>query len=234
MGWCLPVGGWQQKGNAPFACINTRIIRPLCTGVAFCFVGWSSAVPNYTIEVLRSCAAGVCWMRRNWIVLIVIVAVVLLLDQMTKYLVLENLQLYESVSPIPLLAPFFQLTRTENTGAAFGFLPQVGDLFLLIAFVVVLAMFYFYPRVHTWPTRFAIGMICGGALGNALDRIQHGLVVDFIHYQIPGIVSNVSNLADHAIVLGVLIVFADSWRRDAQQDVVPEAEAAARDENATE
>jgi signal peptidase II len=51
-------------------------------------------------------------------------------------------------------------------------------------------------------------------LGNALDRIQYGLVVDFIHYQIPGVISNVSNLADHAIVAGVLLFFVDSWRSD--------------------
>jgi signal peptidase II len=119
----------------------------------------------------------------------------------------------ESRQPIPALAPFFQITRSENTGAAFGFLPQVGDLFLVIAVVVVSAMIYFYPRIPAQAklTQFGIGLICGGALGNALDRLEYGLVVDFIHYQIPGIISNVSNLADHAIVLGVMLIFMDSW-----------------------
>ena len=60
-------------------------------------------------------------------------------------------------------------------------------------------------------TRLACGFICGGALGNAADRLQHGLVIDFIHYQIPGLISNVSNLADHAIVLGALLLLLESW-----------------------
>ena len=171
-------------------------------------------------------------MRRNWIVLFAIIAAVLLVDQFTKRLVVDNLEVYETVELIPPLAPFFQITRTENIGAAFGFLPQAGDLFLVIAVVVVLAMVYFYPRVHTWATRVAIGFICGGALGNALDRIQHGLVVDFIHYRIPGVISNVSNLADHAIVLGVLIVLVDSWRPAPENPPIGDPESVPPDENA--
>lgn len=153
-------------------------------------------------------------MRRNWIMLIITVASVLLIDQITKQLVLNTLMLNDPHQPIPFLAPFFQLTRSENNGAAFGFLPQAGDVFLVIAVIVVAAMFYYYPRIEPQAhlTRFAIGLICGGALGNALDRLQHGYVVDFIHYQIPRLISNVSNLADHAIVLGVILIFIDSWR----------------------
>ena len=64
------------------------------------------------------------------------------------------------------------------------------------------------------PPPFAIGLVIGGAVGNALDRLQHGHVVDFIHYQIPNLISNVSNLADHAIVCGVLLVIAESFWRD--------------------
>lgn len=161
---------------------------------------------------------------RRWLVLFAVVAVVLAADQVSKQYVITNLQLGESVQLIPPLYPFFQLTRSENQGAAFGFLPQAGDVFLIIALVVVVIMLVFYPRLPEKErlTRVAIGMVVGGALGNALDRIQHGVVVDFIHYSIPGLVSNVSNLADHAIVIGVLLVVLQSWRTDASK---PQPEA---------
>ncbi len=153
---------------------------------------------------------------RKWVLLAVIVIAVIAVDQITKQIVIDNLRLGESFQPIPALYPLFQITRSANTGAAFGFLPQVGDLFLVIAVTVVVVMLWFYPRVPEKErlTRFAIGLVIGGALGNAFDRMSHGAVIDFIHYQIPGIVSNVSNLADHAIVFGVLIIFVQSWRAD--------------------
>ena len=153
---------------------------------------------------------------RNWITLIIIIFVVVLVDQITKNIVINTMRVGETRQPIPALVPYFQITRSENMGAAFGFLPQGGDIFLIIAIVVVSSMIYFYPRIpaQAMLTRIAIGMICGGALGNAFDRVQHGPVVDFIHYQIPGVLSNVSNLADHAIVFGVILIFLDSWRTE--------------------
>ncbi|MCA9908073.1 MAG: signal peptidase II, partial [Anaerolineae bacterium] len=63
-------------------------------------------------------------MTRRWLNLFGIIAVVFALDQITKRLVLDSLALYETSRPIPALAPFFQLTRSENRGSAFGFLPQ--------------------------------------------------------------------------------------------------------------
>ncbi len=153
---------------------------------------------------------------RKWLSLIVIVVVVIVLDQVTKQLVINNLQLGESFRPIPALYPLFQITRSTNSGAAFGFLPQGGDLFLIIELVVVLILLVYYPRIDTKQrlTRWGIALVIGGALGNAADRLTHGAVIDFIHYQIPGVISNVSNLADHAIVIGVIVIFVQSWRAD--------------------
>jgi len=152
----------------------------------------------------------------HWLLLFVIIAVVLAADQITKRVIVDHLRLGETRQPIAALSPFFQITRSHNTGAAFGLLPQAADLFLVIAVVVVLAMIYFYPRIgeNAWLQRIGAGLVCGGALGNALDRLQYGLVIDFIHYQIPGIISNVSNVADHAIVVGVVFIFIESWLHD--------------------
>lgn len=153
---------------------------------------------------------------RNWLFLFALIVAVLAADQVSKRWIVDNLRLNESRQPIPALSPFFQITRGQNTGAALGFLPQAGDLFLVIAVVVVLGMLYFYPRIppKAHVSRIATGLICGGALGNAIDRLTYGHVVDFIHYQIPNLLSNVSNFADHAIVLGVILIFIESWRSD--------------------
>jgi signal peptidase II len=158
-------------------------------------------------------------LRSRWILLFTTIASVLAADRITKSLVVRDLLVGETRRIIPFLSPFFQITRSQNTGSAFGFLPQAGDLFLIIAVVVVVGMIFFYPRIAAEAriTRIAIGMICGGALGNAADRLIYGYVVDFIHYQIPSVISNVSNLADHAIVLGVILIFIESWRSERKE-----------------
>jgi signal peptidase II len=153
---------------------------------------------------------------RNWLFVFGLIVAVLAADQISKKWIVDNLRLNEMRQPIPALSPFFQIVRSQNTGAALGFLPQAGDLFLVIAVVVVLGMLYYYPRIPPYAhiSRIATGLICGGALGNAADRLTYGHVVDFIHYQIPNLISNVSNLADHAIVLGVILIFIESWRSE--------------------
>jgi signal peptidase II len=160
---------------------------------------------------------------RKWLPLFGIIAIVLLLDQITKRWVLDNLAPTQSYNLIPALYPYFQLTLSENRGAAFGFLPQAGDLFLILALVVVVIMLVFYPRIpeKARVTRFALGLVVGGALGNAFDRVTQGVVIDFIHYSIPNLVSNVSNLADHAIVIGVILIVLESWR--APEEPQPES-----------
>jgi signal peptidase II len=139
-----------------------------------------------------------------------------LVDQATKSWVLSNMILYESIQPIPALAPLFQLTRSSNTGAAFGILPMAGDVFLVIALLIIGGMFWHFRSVaaDSRLAPFAIGLVLGGGIGNIADRIQQGQVIDFIHYQIPNLISNVSNLADHAIVFGVLLIIAESIWRD--------------------
>ena len=94
-------------------------------------------------------------------------------------------------------------------------LPMAGNLFLLLAFVIIAAMLWYFRSVPG-RARFlpvCIGLVIGGAFGNVIDRLTWGHVIDFIHYQIPDLISNVSNLADHAIVSGVLLIMGESvWR----------------------
>jgi signal peptidase II len=165
---------------------------------------------------------------RRWLSLLVVIAVVLVVDQGSKQLVIQNLALGETVRPIPFLSPLFQFTRSHNTGVAFGLLPQAGDFFLILAVIVVGGLLIYYPRIpdHQRLLRFSLGMIAGGALGNALDRLEFGHVVDFIHYQIPGLVSNVSNIADHAIVVGVLLYLLATWQEERRTQSTAAGESA--------
>jgi len=166
-------------------------------------------------------------MARKWLILGIVIALTLGVDQLTKRLVLAELDFGETAQPIPALVPLFQITLSYNTGAAFGFLPQAGDIFLVIAVIVIIAMIIFYPRLPDSAriTRYGIGLVSGGALGNAVDRLDHGAVVDFIHYTIPGVISNVSNLADHAIVFGVLLILIESWRTEEPKPAATAADA---------
>jgi lipoprotein signal peptidase len=77
---------------------------------------------------------------RNWLFVFVLIVAVLAADQISKRWIVDNLRLNEMRQPIPALSPFFQIVRSQNTGAALGFLPQAGDLFLVIAVIVVLGM----------------------------------------------------------------------------------------------
>jgi signal peptidase II len=153
---------------------------------------------------------------RRWLLLFAVIGLVLALDQLSKQIVIRNLLIGQTV---PVLAPLFSITYSENTGAAFGFLPQSGDIFLIFAVVIITALLIFYPRIPAddWLTRIGIALVCGGALGNAIDRLSHGAVIDFVHLQIPGVISNVSNFADHAIVLGVFLILIQSWRADSRK-----------------
>ena len=167
---------------------------------------------------------------RKWVILGGSLLAALAADQTSKNWVVNNMELYESVTPIPILAPLFQFTRSSNTGAAFGILPMAGDIFLLVALLIIAGLLRYFreirPEARLAP--FAIGLVVGGAVGNIVDRLQYGHVIDFIHYQIPNLISNVSNLADHAIVLGVLLVIAENlWREHQDKRSAPQSDSAA-------
>ena len=153
---------------------------------------------------------------RKWIILISITLITILLDQVTKMWVINNLQLYESIQPIPALASVFQITHSTNTGAAFGILPAAGNFIFILSIGIVASMLWYFRETpaHARFLPITVGMVIGGALGNLIDRIQHGHVIDFIHYQIPNLISNVSNIADHAVVLGILLIIGESLWRD--------------------
>lgn len=133
-----------------------------------------------------------------------IAAFVFIADQTSKFLVLRYLSVGESWYPIPGLQGLFSITHVVNSGAAFGLFPDRGMLFLVIAVVVIVAIigYYRYLPADQLLVRASLGLQLGGALGNLFDRLKFGHVIDFIDFKI----WPVFNLADSAIVVGVVIL----------------------------
>jgi signal peptidase II len=147
--------------------------------------------------------------------------VVILLDQITKMLVIGAFQHGETHA----VASFFNLVRVHNTGAAFSFLAGASGWqrwFFIVLGLVASGFIVWMMRSH--PTQklfcFAVSMIMGGALGNVIDRLLHGYVVDFLQFRFGFLAPLFSggyfpsfNLADSAITLGAICLILDEILR---------------------
>jgi signal peptidase II len=146
----------------------------------------------------------------QWSILFGTALILIGLDQIAKALVVRNLELYETWVPVPAFKDFFDITYTQNTGAAFGMLPSASVVFLLIAIIASAVIIYYYREVKgdAWFLRMTMGLMMGGAIGNAIDRLTRGFVVDFLHvfYDPLGFDYPIFNFADAAIVIGVLLL----------------------------
>ena len=166
---------------------------------------------------------------RDWAVLAGIVLFALALDQGTKWLVRENLAVGEAWAPIPALSKVFTFTHVQNTGVAFGQMPGLGWVFMIVNLVVLVGILVYYPRIPAgqWPLRVAAALILAGDLGNVIDRLRTAYIIaqdtgsmwtalpsasvtDFIDVKI----WPVWNVADMCIVSGVAILAWWFWQSE--------------------
>jgi signal peptidase II len=149
---------------------------------------------------------------RRWGLLAVVAALAILLDQVTKAYVVAHLGLHETWIPLKFLEPVFRFRHVHNTGAAFGMFPQGGAIFLIIAVIVSVIIVYYYRQLpgSAWLVRLALGLQLGGALGNVIDRVRQGYVVDFMNVEY----WPVFNVADSCIVIGVLLLAFEMFREE--------------------
>ena len=153
-------------------------------------------------------------MNRHHKMLLGLVAGLLVLaaDQASKWWILEGLRLPElgNVDVLPVLS----LTMVWNRGITFGLLNGLGVWASWIlaagALLIVIALGVWLRRAHPWSVVVALGAIAGGAIGNVIDRLRFGMVVDFIHAHAFGWSWYVFNVADAAIVCGVAVLILDS------------------------
>ena len=140
-----------------------------------------------------------------------IAAVIVALDQWTKWLVRANIPPGGTWLPDSLewLSPYARIVHWYNTGAAFGMFQNASMVFTVLAFIVIAAIIYYYPHVENtdWSLRLAMSMQLGGAIGNLIDRLRLGHVTDFISIgSFP-----VFNVADASISVGAVVLLLGVW-----------------------
>lgn len=147
-------------------------------------------------------------------------AIVFLIDQLVKWWIIEGLGLRQLES-VPVL-PFLSLTWVENRGVSMGLLTAGSETgrWLLVGLTAAIALFvaFWIRRERHWPEAIALGLVLGGALGNIVDRVRFGYVVDFVHLHVGAWSFYVFNVADAAITIGVLILLLSTLRGRSDKD----------------
>ncbi len=162
---------------------------------------------------------------RRLIVPLLVVAVVLVADQWTKAWTLRTWS-EPNTGDIPIIPGWLELTYVQNTGVAFGLFRGFPQVFTITSLVIVAAAVYWYVTQRPQPERWfapCLGLIVGGALGNVIDRLRFGYVVDFIKTfdgRFP-----VFNVADSCVVVGIGIVALLLARSDAASHAQGHGEA---------
>lgn len=146
----------------------------------------------------------------RYLVLLAVSAAIILLDQASKTQIMQAMRLHES---IPIIPNFFSLTYIRNPGAAFGLLASSSNGFRLLFFgatsvfaLALLATIFVRLRHDDWAGQLSIAGILGGAIGNMLDRLRFGEVIDFLDVYVNGYHWPAFNVADAAISVGVVIL----------------------------
>ncbi len=137
-----------------------------------------------------------------------IAGIVLVLDQLTKYIIRTHVRLYDSITVIP---GFFNITHVRNKGAAFGMLSTLPEFwrntfFITVTIIAVAAIIALIVKTQERLPVYSFSLIAGGALGNLVDRVRYGEVVDFVQWYVRSYYWPSFNVADSAITIGVVLL----------------------------
>jgi signal peptidase II len=146
-------------------------------------------------------------MKKKYPKILATAFIIVLLDQLTKFFVRKNFQLNES---IVIIKNIFHLTYVTNTGSAFGLFKGINIFFIFFSVIVIFLLLYFIKKTNKKEKlmMFAFGLLLAGTVGNLIDRIIHGAVIDFIDFR----VWPVFNIADIAITVSVFILIFLLWK----------------------
>lgn len=140
----------------------------------------------------------------------VIALIVFLVDQGSKWLVKTNMDLGQQIS---VIGDFFYITSHRNRGAAFGILQDQRWFFIVVTIIVVVALVWYIQKIKSQPDKLlplALSLVLAGAIGNFLDRLLMGEVVDFFKFNFGSYTFPIFNVADSAIVVGVALIILDT------------------------
>lgn len=162
---------------------------------------------------------------RGWRILNLAMAIVVL-DQLTKLLVLRYLGFAEEKS---IVEGFFKLVHWGNTGAAWSMFSGNNGLLAGVAVVALIVLFFtrHHFNIHTFGGQISLGLIFGGIVGNLIDRVRIGHVVDFLYFYVirrDGLPAGFPafNVADSAICVGVGLLFILSWQSGSEEEPAEE------------
>ncbi|MFC1768880.1 signal peptidase II [Nanoarchaeota archaeon] len=142
-------------------------------------------------------------MRKETLFLFAIIVVIL--DQISKYLILSKIGINNKL----VIFNWLHLTVTMNEGIVFGMFKGANLIFIFITLILLGFILLFYEKIPKGNSLIiSFGLILGGGLGNLIDRLIHGAVIDFINFQIWPIF----NLADAAITIGVILAIIKLWK----------------------
>lgn len=160
-------------------------------------------------------------MKRKYRLLLIFSVVILLLDQWTKYMVLQKLALYQRVE---VIQGFFNLTHVRNTGGAFGiFGGEKGGLgsifFVVVSLIAIGAIVFLFFKVkeNEKTLAFSFSLILSGAVGNLIDRLRYGEVIDFLDVHLSTYHWPAFNVADSAICVGIGLMALELLIRDSKR-----------------
>lgn len=175
----------------------------------------------FVVDVRKQSVIG-SRMKLKYIILFSFFPVLLTLDQWTKLLVISKFRLGET---LPILEGYFNLTYVRNTGAAFGIFSQADPtfripFFILIPLIALVAIIYVFRKIRSDDLRLsvALSLVISGAIGNLIDRIRWGYVVDFLdfhwqyQYHFPAF-----NVADSSICIGVGLLSLDLLKQTSDE-----------------
>lgn len=138
-------------------------------------------------------------------------SIFLVIDIIVKLFVKNKLALQQSIK---IIDNFFYITYVKNTGAAWSILSGEQTFLIIFSLVVIIAiLIYLYKKkIYTKLEIIGYGLLISGAIGNLIDRIVYGYVIDYLNFYIFNYDFPVFNIADSCIVIGIMLLFISSWR----------------------
>jgi len=147
-------------------------------------------------------------MKNKYLTIFSITLIIVFIDQITKFLIKINFELNQT---LPLLKNIFHLTYIHNFGAGFGILQQQRFILIFISIIVIGFILFYLDRIKEKERllQILVGFILGGTIGNLIDRIAYGYVIDFLDFRIWPIF----NFADSFVTIGVIGLIIYFWRK---------------------
>jgi len=147
-------------------------------------------------------------MSKKYLLVLLTAFLIVFLDQLTKFFIKNNFQLNQST---PIIKNILHITYITNTGSAFGLFKGLNWFFIFFSIIVISAIFYFINQIgnNEKMMQLSVGLVLGGTIGNLIDRIAYGAVIDFIDFRI----WPVFNVADSAVTISVVLLITLLWKK---------------------